>query len=285
MTVEGFRSWVDRQSAVDRATTRETRARTAAGVLAFAGLAAIALVRVGLNLPFDLPLSGVYGPASVLATLGPALGLFVWGVQAERPVHRAGLVFAGVFGLLTLVAQPAELPATVALGTAIVALAGVQMAEHWRTTRYDRLLVIGVLALGAVLSLAAGLGFDPATLRPLGSRVVLLSVAATPVFVDWDREGLLVGLGAGVAILAMGVSVPFVTGAVSLVVGGVVGASLPLLFLGTVGAVVVLWSGLRAGRTDLALAAGILLVAGVPATVPRGMGVLAAIALFGGDGR
>jgi hypothetical protein len=245
----------------------------------------LALVRVALNLPADLPVAGAYPTALAIATIAPALGLTALGLRAEQPVYRVGLLFAGVFGLLTLVAEPAVVPATIALLVVVLGVASLQLRDHVTARRFDRVLVVATLAAGGVLSLAAGIGVETTTLRPVGSQLVLLAIAATPVFVDWDREALAVGIGVGLAVLAVGLGAPFVTGAISLVVGGVVGASLPLLFVGTVGATILLWAGLRTGRTELAIAAGLLLVAGIPATVPRGLAFLTALALLGGDTR
>jgi hypothetical protein len=261
---------------------RQAGAEALLGGLAILGLGVLALVRIALNLPMSLPVAGIYPYAIAGATLGPAIGLLALGVQSDSPTRRVGLTFAGVFGLLSLVAEPAALPATLALLAAIAGLAGERLYRFWAARRYDQTLVLGALALGGLVSLASGIGVEPATLRPLGSKLVLLGVAASPVFVDWNRESLLVGLGVGVAVLAVGVSAPFITGAVSLVVGGVVGASLALLFLAAVGAVSLLWASVRTGRRSVALAAGLLLVAGIPATIPRGLGFLAAIALLGG---
>ena len=285
MTADGFRSWLDSRPRTSHEPGTEPTARVVAGVLALVGLGFLAVVRLGMNMPAGPSLSGVYPFALGLGTLAPAVGLLALGVATDRSVHRVALTFAGVFGLLSLLAEPATLPATLAIAAGVLAITGVYLVDHWRAKRFDRWLVAGALAVGAVLSLAAGIGLEPGTLRPLGSRVVLLALAATPVFVDWDREAVLVGLGVGVAVIAMGVNAPFVTGAISLVVGGVVGASLPVLFLGAVGAVILLWASIRSGRTELALAAGVLLVAGVPATIPRGLGVLAAITLLGGVDR
>lgn len=285
MSVDGVRGWVDRLAAASASQPRTGTADTAAGLLALLGVGLLALVRVALNLPADLPVAGAYPTALAIATGAPALGLAALALRAEQPVYRVGLLFAGVFGLLTLVAEPAVVPATIALLVVVLGVASLQLRDHVTARRFDRVLVVATLAAGGVLSLAAGIGVETATLRPVGSRVVLLAIAATPVFVDWDREALAVGVGVGLAVLAVGSGAPFVTGAISLVVGGVVGASLPLLFVGTVGATILLWAGLRTGRTELAIAAGLLLVAGIPATVPRGLAFLTALALLGGDTR
>lgn len=285
MSVEGFRTWLDRRARIALDTGRTAHTRIAAGVLAFVGLGFLALVRLMLNVPFGPSVSWAYPLAITLATVAPAIGLLAIGVRTERPVYRVGLTFAGVFGLLAVVAEPATLPATLAIGAAVLGLTGLHLRDHWRGRRFDRWLVAGALGAGTVVSLAAGIGLEPSVLRPLGSRIVLLAIAATPVFVNWDREAVLVGLGVGVAVVGVGLGAPFLSGAVALIVGGVVGASLPLLVVAAVGAVILFWAAMRSGETELALAAGVLLVAGIPATVPRALAVLTAIALLGGRSR
>ena len=267
-----------------------------AGAMSLVGLGILALVRIGLNLPASAPLSGLvpsggtlsaaYPLAVGLATAAPAAGLLLLGLRAERTAVLVGGTFAGVFGGLSMVARPATLPATLAIGGALLGVAADRAVRVGQDrAQFGRAVVGSALALGGILSLLAGVGVEPATLRPLGTGVVLLAVAGSPAFAGWDRQGLLVGLGAGAAVLAVGSTAPFVTGAVSLVVGGAVGASLPLLFLAAVGATSLLWSGLRRGRWTLALAASLLLVAGIPATVPRGLGFLVALVLLGGVDR
>ncbi len=269
--------------------------RVVAGGISLVGLGLLALIRIGLNLPASAPLaalvpssrtlSGAYPLAVGFATGAPAAGLLLLGFRAERTAVLVGATFAGVFGGLALVARPATLPATLAIAGALLGVTLERAVLPEDRPQFDRMFVGAVLAVGAIISLLAGVGLDPATLRPLGTGVVLLGVAGSPAFGGWDRQGLLVGLGVGAVVLALGSAAPFVTGAVSLVVGGVVGASLPLLFLAAIGATSLLWTGLRRGRWNLALAASLLLVAGIPATVPRGLGFLVALVLLGGAHR
>lgn len=294
MSVEGVRSWLGFGG--PRSARQPARMREVAGWLAVLSLGFLAAVRVGLNLPVTVPVADLYPIASAVATVAPPLGLLGIAVATERPAIQVSLTFAAVFGLLTVVARPALLPATVAVMAAIGLVTVTQVGRRWyrapETGSRPRLVtdrrpdeiatdVVAVgLAVGAVISLAAGLGVAPAALRPLGSKVMLLSVAALPVFVDWDWNALLVGVGAAGAVAAFGLAEPFVTGAVSLVVGGIVGTSLPLLLVATAGGVTVLWASVRDGHLTIALAAGALLVAGVPATMPRGLAVLTAITLL-----
>ena len=294
MSVEGVRSWLG--SGDETSARRPAGVREIAGWLAVLSLGFLAAVRVGLNLPVSLPVGDLYPVATWVATVAPALGLLAIAVVTDRPSVRVGLTFAAVFALLSLVAQPAVLPATVALMAAVGLVTATQVGRRWverdgdgalgwvRSERQPDGIAADVVAVGiaggALISLVAGIGVAPASLRPLGSKVVLISIAATPVFVDWDREALVAGIVAAAAVAAFGLAEPFVTGAVSLVVGGIVGASLPLLLVATAGVTTVLWTSVRDGQFAIALAAGALLVAGVPATIPRGLAVLTAITLL-----
>jgi len=281
----GVRRWLVDPAAATERVSEGRSPRTVAGFLALAGVGVLAGVRIGLNLPTAMPIAFLYPGALGLATIAPALALVVLGTTSTGGLQQVVALFAGVFGLLAVVAEPAVVPATIAIMAGVIGIAGVEMKAGWVAQRVGRSLVVATLSIGALLSLAAGLGLDTATLRPMGSRVVLLGIAGSPLLLGWDREAAVVGIGAGIAMLAAGLSAPFLTGAISLVVGGVVGVSLPLLVLAAVGVATLGWTALRAGRTEMALAAGILLVAGIPATLPRGLAFLTAVLLLGGDSR
>jgi hypothetical protein len=99
----------------------------------------------------------------------------------------------------------------------------------------------------------------------------MLGAAATPALLshghrDWAFGGLVAGL-----LVAVGVVAPFVTGAVSLIGGGIVAVRLPVIAAGLAGLVTTASAGLRTRRTPAVLGAALLLVAGVPGTVPRAM--------------
>lgn len=280
-TVSGM---VRRLSGVARELPRPRPARTrwVAGVLAFLAAGSGLLVDVAVNLPGSAPafVTAVAAPVDVAALVGPALAALAIGVTTRRPLARVGLLFAGVFGLLGAVAPPALVPAvgaTVA-GGALVAVARLPREPTWVVAR--QWLVAGALVVGTGLSLVGAMGVEPAALRPLGSKLALLAVAAAPVFVRADWRSWLVGLvGAGV-VAWFGVSAPFVLGSLSLVGGAVVGASLPYLVLGAGGGLATAATGLFTGRPDAALGGGLLLVAGVPATVPRALAVVVGVALL-----
>lgn len=286
--IDGPAEWID-------GLATATSPGVLAGAVSLVGLGLLALVRIGLNIPASAPLAGVvpsggalsgaYPLAVGFATAAPAAGLLLLGLRAERAVVLAGGIVAGVFGVLALVARPATLPATLAIAGALLGVSADRAMRIEDRTQFGPALVGSALALGGVVSLLGGVGVEPPTLRPLGTAVVLLAMAGSPAFGGWDRQGLLVGLGVGAFVLAVGSTAPFVTGAISLIVGGAVGASLPLLFLAAVGATSLLWTGVRRGRWNLALAASLLLVAGIPATVPRGLGFLVALVLLGGVDR
>ncbi|ESP89693.1 hypothetical protein K933_01851, partial [Candidatus Halobonum tyrrellensis G22] len=131
-------------------------------------------------------------------------------------------------------------------------------------------------------SLAATAGVAPATLRPLGTAVALVGVGASPAVVGADRTGLLAGAVAGTVALWFAAGAPYVAGAVLLVGGGVVGAPIALVALAVAGGVAGLVSALRRGRSETAVGVGLALAAGVPATLPRALGVVVAVSLLAG---
>ncbi|MFC7020677.1 MULTISPECIES: phosphate ABC transporter permease [Haloarcula] len=253
---------------------RSRRAATVAG----SGFAAVALTasfvaRLAVNAPLTLP-GGVAvggqavgvapGPLAAMAMVLAALGAVSIGVTRSDPAAGVGLLFVGVFGGLALVSRGAAMPAAVAVaaGTGTVALASR------RSLCRARGLATTVLVAALGLALASGVG-DWTALRPLASTFALGGVALTPLFAATDAESLLGGALAFVVVLVVGLSVPFVTGAVTLVGGGVVGAGLPFVALAVAGAVTAASAAARTRRWTLL--AGIVLVAlaGVPASLPR----------------
>jgi hypothetical protein len=252
------------------------RVRLAAALGALAGAGGLFFVRMLLNAPLSVPvrLAPLYRTVLPLALLGPALGALAVGVTTDRPAVRVATLFAGVFGLLTLVADAAAYSASVA---AVGALAVVAVDSLDRPTSLDRGLrwaVSGALVVGMGCSLAAGVGVAPTVTRPLGSDLALLALAATPVFVPWDRRAAVVGLLAGVGVASVGLTAPFVTGAVALVGGAVLDASTPLLALATAGTATTAATGALGRRPAVVLGGTLLFVAGVPASVPRALAVV-----------
>jgi len=253
-----------------------------AGAVAGIPTLAILLVRIGKNAPAGpkVPYTAVYDPLVTAALVGPAIAAIIVSSITENDVHRVGLGFAGVFGLLSAIAVPAALSASVAIvmGTALVMAPVVLRGANERD--YASLVVATLFVAGVFLSILGGLGFEAATTRRLGSFASLLAVAGSPTFVDWNVRGATVGAFAGAAVAGFGVSAPFVTGAASLIAGGIVGVSLPVQVLATVGGVTVVATGIDR-KQYVPMAGGLLLLsAGVPATIPRGLAVLVGLSLI-----
>lgn len=252
------------------------------GLLALVPTVAILLVRVGINAPVGprLPYGALFDPVSTLALLGPAAGALVLSLVTEDGYRRVALAFAGVFGLLSAVATPAMAPASVAVvgGTALIV---VSYADGTKSADAVARIVVGLAFLaGIALSMAGGLGLEPATTRRLGSTVGLLAIAASPTIVPWTRPSLLVGLLAGAAVAGIGFAAPFVTGAASLIGGAIVGVSLPVMVLAVVGGVTVVATGVDRRSLPTAIGGLLVLTAGIPATVPRGLAVLVGLTLL-----
>lgn len=252
-----------------------------AGLLALLPTAGILLLRIGINVPVapQLPYSSVYDGIGTAALIGPALGAILVSVTTDDDIRRVALAFAGVFGLLSAVARPAVVPASVAIVLATGLLVIAHVRKPFSADTVTETLVGGVFLAGVALSMAGNLGVEPATTRRLGSTVGLLAIAATPVFVEWSSRSAFLGVLAGAALAGFGLAAPFVTGAASLVGGGIVGVSLPVLVVAVIGGVTLIATGIERRTPDWALAGLLFLTAGVPATVPRGLAVLIGLAL------
>ena len=242
------------------------RLRVAA--LGLTGLAALAvagrvLAALVVNTPAGVsraPLAGLAGGAAVLS----ALALVVAGSIDGEPVAGVGLLFGGVFGLLSVAAPAAAFPAAVAVtaGTALY-VGGHRSALDAPTGAVAGLLVV---ALG--VALASGVGGAGPT-AGLATGLALVGIGLTPVFATADAGDLLGGAGAFAVVVAVGLSVPFVTGAATLVSLGAVGTSLPVVAVAVAGAVTTASAAVRERRWLLLSGVVLLAFAGVPATLDR----------------
>lgn len=258
----------------------------AVGLTAVAAVALTArfTVRLATNAPIVVPGGVAVGSQSVGVAPGPlaavamglaALGGVAMGLSESNPAAGVGLLFVGVFGLLALVSRGAAVPAAVAVagGTGTIAVAKSRQLNPART------VATGVFVAGLVLSLVSGIG-DVTALRPTASTVTLLGVALTPSFAATDAETLLGGALAFVVVVGVASSMPFVTGAVTLVGGGVVGTSVLVVALAVAGGVTTASAAIRTRRWTLLAGVGLVALAGVPASLPRavpfalGVGVL-----------
>lgn len=262
--------------------------RHLAGGLALLAAAAPFVTRVAINARTTVgPAAATWtGLLSAFALAGPAVAAGVLAVTTTVDAERVGLAFVAAFGLLALASPAAAVPAA----AAVVGGGGVAVAARWRAlpgrhVDWRAVPVLGIV-VGVALSLGAAMGLAPAVARPPGAHLSMLGVAATPALLghgrrDWALGGAVAGL-----LVAAGVMAPFVTGAVTLISGGVVAVSLPVMAAGLAGLVTTASAGIRTRHAPAALGAGLLLVAGVPATLPRAMaavlGVLLLVELPGG---
>jgi hypothetical protein len=247
-------------------------------------LAAVAVgARLLVSVVVNAPTTPSRAPVPLLATVGTglaALALIVAGIRTDRPAGGVGLLFAGVFGGLATLSPAAVVPSAVAVtaGTALFAL----------THRVRRAAPLAVVTGALVATLAIGLGSavaGAAALRLYASPLAFLSLAGTPAFVTTDRRSLVRAGLAFAVVVAVGLSLPFVTGAITLVGTGGVGASLPVIAVGVAGAVTTASAALRERRWLLLAGVALLGAAGVPATldraVPFALGVVALISQEG----
>ncbi|AZH25808.1 phosphate ABC transporter permease [Haloplanus aerogenes] len=244
---------------------------------AVVGVAAVAVVvRTLATTAVNAPVgpSGVSAALFGLTTAVAALGAVGLALTADDPVAGVGLLFVGVFGLLSLVTGAVALPAAVAVvgGTAAVALV------HRESLPPVSAAAVGVLLVALAVGLASGVG-DAVALRPTASTLALVGIAVTPVFAATTGRAALAGGLAFGAVVAVGLARPFVTGAVTLVGGGVVGTSLPVVALAAAGVVTTASAARRRGEWLLLGGVALLAFAGVPATlgraVPFGLGAAA----------
>ena len=261
-----------RVDTVDRATL---------AVPAVLAAAALFVSRLAINaratIPVDLvAFQAFLVPVTALACGGSLVAMAVFGADSYETI---GLTFIGVFGVAGTIARPAYVPAVVA----IVAGTGVVVGAQLRLDRERRLgpgIVAVLLVGGLATSLAGSLGIASASLRSLGTQLTLLGVAGTPLFLARGRIDYLAGAVAGGLLVVLGLVAPFLLGATGLVAGAIVGASLPLMALAVSGLTVTASAALRTRRHAATFGAGLLLFAGVPATVPRALALTLAVVLL-----
>jgi hypothetical protein len=241
--------------------------------LAVATVVALTVTRVLLNSPTGLPptVERAYPTIESGAILVPALAAVVAGLRETRPISRIGIVAIGTFGALSTVSSAASIPASGAI------VAGGALATAPSLRPRDRPLsaiVAGIVLLAVVVSLGSAMDRLPAWARSLGSTLALLGLAATPVVVRPDRPAWIAGGLAFVVVVLAGATAPFVTGAVVLVAGGVVGVPLLLVAAGAGGGVASAIGSASTGNWIASAGAVLLLAGGVPATIPRAVAVV-----------
>lgn len=237
-----------------------------------------ATVRVLTNLPGGGP-AVAYRIEPLAHSVGrvlPAAGALAVGVVTVTWPTRIGLLTAGVFGLLGGLQPSASVPAAGALVAAGTLLVGDAVSSDPRG-RY-RTLFGAFLVVALALSLGSATSVLPTGARRAGSIAFFAAAATTPLLTRPTWTDWLLGGTVAVAVLGIGLGVPYVTGAVVLVVGNVVDTSLLVLAVGLGGATTAVSSAITDARYALAAGVALLAVAGVPATVPRATAALVALA-------
>lgn len=256
--------------------------QTGAGVVALVPMLALLSFTIGTNTPIGprLPLGSIGAPIEAAALAGPAVAAVVLGLTSESTYIRVGMLFAGVFGALSLVSQTAMGPTTIAIAGASV-LVGLDQGRSmmgWQSLAKRG--VTGAFVFSIVVSMLAALGIEPALTRSLGSIGIAVGIAGTPVFTGFSRRSVFVGLLGGAIVAGIGLAAPVITAAVSLLGMGVIGLPLPLLVLGAIGGVTAVAAGVEHRDAPSAVAGALVLVAGVPATIPSALSLLVALVLF-----
>lgn len=272
----------DRTATLARSLAPETvgqQGRLTAGVVALVAAGSLLAARVALNARLYPPVADSMATIQVVATVGPALAALAMATVTLDSVERVGLAFVGAFGLLLTVTPAVAVPATVAVS------GGGALAIGRRWQRLDRsrdwhLVPVALVLGGVTVSLIGSLGIAPGTLWPIGSHLALLGLAGTPAILghgrrDWAFGGLVAAL-----LVAVGSAAPFLTGAVMLIGGGIVGASLVVLAVGICGLVTTASAALRQRHWTALVGAGLLLAGGVPVTIPRAMAVVLGVCLL-----
>lgn len=259
-----------------RLATRRERVVLAAGTIALAAVALTTTIGIVRNLPFEpVAVPAVLRTLAVAGTpVVVAMGLVTVALATRRESVRVGLLFAGVFALLAAVSESATIPAIAALvGGGALALAGGLGRPS--TYRAGRRVVIGtVLVAGVALSLASVAGLIGVGFRGLGGLLALAGVAVLGVRAAGDWVALVAGILAVAFVVVASVTRPFVVGSGLLVGFAVVDVPHLLAALALGGGTAAAVAGLRRREYDLTIGAGLLLFAGVPATLPRATAVV-----------
>jgi hypothetical protein len=259
-------------SGVDRRTVV-----TGTGLVALFVVAIRSTIRLLGNVPFDpvtvSPSTRTGVAVATPLTVGTVLAVIA--LTDDRPTVRVGLLVASVFGVLGEFAPAATLPAVVAvvLGSALALVSGLGRAEElsYRVVR-RRLLAAGIVTAIA-LSLADSTGLVPG-LHGAGSLFALSAVALVGTWAEQSFLPAIAGVLAGGVVVYAGITSPFVLGSALLVVFAVTGVPHLLFALAVAGGTAAATAGFSRGLYPLAIGACLLVLAGVPVTLPRAMTLL-----------
>ena len=267
------------ESSMARSSTRiavgRERVIVAAGALTLLAVSVTTAARVLTNLPSGpVAAAPAVREAAVAATpFVVAASLAAVALATDRAPLRVGVLFVAVFGVLQAFSRAAVLPgvAGVAAGSGAALAGTLGVPSSYRAAR--RSAVALGFAAGIALSLFAAVGIAGAGLRSTGGVLVAVSLVGIGLRVGDDRLGLAASVLAFIATAAAVASAPYVAGAVLLVAFAVVGVP-GLLVAAAVGSCVgVAVAALRRREYATAIGAGVLLVAGLPASFPRAMAV------------
>lgn len=270
-------------------TARALRPFDAAGpVIAIPGAVALAFVVVARgvtvlgNTPFDPAAASpaVRTATGVAALAGVVATLVALSAADDRATVRVGLLFAAVFGCLPLVAPGTTLLAVVAVtggGTlALVGTLGVPTAWTPRAVR-RRLVALGLVA-GVGLTLCGVTGLVDG-LRNSGAFVTLAAITAVGAWAGRSWLAAAAGILAVGAVVLAGAVSPFVLGSALLVGFAVTGVPTLVTALAVGGGVAAIVAGLSRREYTLAVGATLVVFAGIPATFPRALTLLAGAAM------
>lgn len=249
-----------------------------ASVLALLTLVANTAIRIFANLPFDPVVASpeVRRVTVVLTPLVVAAALATAALTDDRPTVRVGLLFAAVFGVIGLLAPGTTLSAVVAVvvGGALALLGTLGVPASWSYRAVRRRTIAAGFVLAIAVSLASATGIVDGGLRNIGALLALAALAAVGTRSEGSTFAAGAGLVAVVALVVASTVSPFAFGSALLVAFAVTGVPHVLVALAIGGGVAATVAGLHRGVYALSVGAGLLLLAGVPVTLPRAMTVL-----------
>jgi hypothetical protein len=123
-------------------------------------------------------------------------------------------------------------------------------------------------------------GYEPALIRTLASISLAIGVIGLPAVTGYSYQSLILGLIGATVIGTIGLVAPMMTAAVSLLGMGIMGLPLILLVSGAAGSLTALGTVIEKREIQTAMAVCIILIAGVPNTVPTGIAMIMALGIF-----
>jgi len=251
------------------------------GLLVLVPLLAKLGLTIGTNTPLGprLPLESIRAPIETATYLGPSFAAILSGVTADNERIQVSLVSAGVFGGLAIVAPEAWVLASVVLACASLL---ISYEFHSKASEIVSLrsVILGIIALAVVLSMIGLFGYEPALIRTLASISLAIGVIGLPAVTGYSYQSLILGLIGATVIGAIGLVAPMMTAAVSLLGMGIMGLPLILLVSGAAGSLTALGTVIEKREIQTAMAVCIILIAGVPNTVPTGIAMIMALGIF-----